>query len=233
MTNNDRIEDLLENNKRWSRRMIAEDPKFFSDRADEQQPKFLWIGCSDSRVLANTIIGLTAGEVFVHRNVANLVVRSDKNCAAVIAFAVEILKVRHIIVCGHYGCGGVLAALEEQKQGLLNDWLRPIREIAERHADELGAIRSKLKRADRLCELNIAEQVINVGTKPVVLDAWARGQDVSIHGWIYNMSNGLITDMDISVENIGSLRALRAAIAQNDERKPTLNASNKPNNVLK
>ncbi len=203
------IAELLENNKRWSRQMTERHPGFFADLADQQNPDFLWIGCSDSRVSANTIVGLMPGEVFVHRNVANLVNHADMNCLSVIQFAVEVLKVDHIIVCGHYGCGGVSAAIENQRHGLIDNWLRHIKDTANLHSQRLDDANSPEVKLDLLCELNVIEQVINVGETTPVRDAWEQGRAVLVHGWIYDIKDGIIRDLNISVETEAHLVSLR------------------------
>jgi carbonic anhydrase len=199
---------LFENNRKWSAGIVRADADFFQRLARQQAPEFLWIGCSDSRVPANEIVGLVSGELFVHRNVANLVVHSDMNCLSVLHYAVEVLKTRHIIVCGHYGCGGVRAAVEDRRHGLVDNWLGPIRDIYRRREAELLAIPAGEKRLDRLCELNVAEQVRNVGRTSVVQEVWARGEPLVIHGWIYGISDGLLKDLGVSVSSPGGLRDL-------------------------
>lgn len=190
---------LFENNRKWAERMLKSDPDFFQELVRQQTPEFLWIGCSDSRVPANEIVGLPPGELFVHRNVANLVVHSDMNCLSVIQYAVEVLRIKHIIVCGHYGCGGVKAALDDSAHGLVDNWLGHIRDIHRRHADELARIADEAERLHRLCELNIMEQVKNVGHTTIVQDAWARGAPLVVHGWAYSLSNGLLKDLGCSI----------------------------------
>ena len=192
------LEHLFNNNANWARERVRNDPEFFRRLARQQAPKYLWIGCSDSRVSANEIIGLDPGEVFVHRNVANLVIHSDMNCFAVLQFAVEVLKVRHVIVCGHYGCGGVRTALDEVSHGVISNWLRPIREIAELRAAELEKTESRAAYEDKLCEFNVQRQVDNLSNSTVVTDAWRRGQDVTIHGWCYGLKDGLLRDLQVS-----------------------------------
>ena len=189
--------------------MTAEDPRFFADLAEQQAPEYLWIGCSDSRVSANTIVDLDPGEVFVHRNVANLVNHTDMNCLSVIQFAVEVLKVKHIIVCGHYGCGGVIAALKGQRHGLIDNWLRHIQDTANQNDARLAAVSDLGDRVDLLCELNVCEQVINVGETTIVQDAWARGQELTVNGWIYGLKDGHIRDLDISLASEDDLQQLR------------------------
>ena len=203
---------LFENNKKWAAQIVQSDPSFFQKLARQQSPEFLWIGCSDSRVPANEIVGLLPGELFVHRNVANLVVHSDMNCLSVVQFAVEVLKVKHIIVCGHYGCGGVKAAVDNQHHGLIDNWLRHIRDIYRRHSNELMAIADEEKRIDRLCELNVVEQVANVGSMTAVQEAWHRGHGLSVHGWIYGISNGLLKDLGVGVSSAKELQRLEDGV---------------------
>lgn len=191
--------------------MIERDPRFFADLAEQQTPEYLWIGCSDSRVAANTIVGLMPGEIFVHRNVANLVNHTDMNCLSVIQFAVEVLKVKHIIVCGHYGCGGVSATLEGNGHGLIDNWLRHIQDTANKYSRKLAEIKDAAARLNALCELNVIEQVLNVGQTTIVTDAWNRGQRVAVHGWIYELKDGVISDLDISVDGETALKKLRNA----------------------
>jgi carbonic anhydrase len=219
------IGDLLENNKRWSKQITEQNPGFFTDLAEQQSPKYLWIGCSDSRVAANTIVGLMPGEIFVHRNVANLVVHTDMNCLSVIQFAVEVLHVEHIIVCGHHGCGGVQAALETKRHGLIDNWLRHIQDTSNLHSHELELITNENEKLNRLCELNVAEQVLNVGETTFVLDAWNRGQDLTVHGWIYSLTDGVIRDQGISIGDETGLRNLRHVYLFNDKRRATSDAS--------
>ena len=192
------LDHLLENNAAWARERVRHDPEFFRRLARQQAPDYLWIGCSDSRVPANEIIGLDPGEVFVHRNVANLVIHSDMNCFSVLQFAVEVLQVRHVIVCGHYGCGGVRTALDEVSHGVISNWLRPIREIADLRAAELEETESRTAYEDKLCEFNVQRQVDNLSNSTVVTDAWRRGQEVTIHGWIYGLKDGLLRDLRVS-----------------------------------
>lgn len=198
------LHHLLENNRRWSDLVKQNDPGFFSQLADQQSPEYLWIGCSDSRVPANQITGLKPGEVFVHRNVANVVVHTDLNCLSVLQFAVDVLKVKHIIVCGHYGCGGVKAALSNQKFGLIDNWLRNIKDIYRQHRNKIDTIIDgdktieENKRINRLCELNVIEQVNNVCHTTIVQDAWDRGQPLTVHGWIYSVRNGVLKDLNVA-----------------------------------
>ena len=178
---------LFENNARWAAQKIKDDPSYFSKNADEQKPQYLWIGCSDSRVPANQIVGLPPGEMFVHRNVANLILHSDFNALSAIEFSIGVLKVPHIIVCGHYGCGGVRAAMQDSRLGLIDNWLRHVRDVYTRNLDELSAITNEDRRHDRLCELNVAEQVRTLCQTTIVQRAWEAGQPLSVHGWIYSI----------------------------------------------
>ncbi len=186
---------LLEQNRKWSEAIRQKDPAFFKHLSAQQSPKYLWIGCSDSRVPANTIVGLLPGEVFVHRNVANLVVHTDLNCLSVIQFAVDVLKVEHIIVVGHYGCGGVRTVVEKKDLGLITNWLRHLTDVAEKYAKDLLKYRTIEAKSDRLCELNVIEQVQNVCQSTVVQTAWKNGQDLSVHGWVYSLKDGLLKDL--------------------------------------
>lgn len=192
---------LFENNRSWAAAQRSEDPNYFERLAEQQTPKFLWIGCSDSRVPANQILGLKPGEVFVHRNVANLVVHTDISCLSVMQFAVEVLKIEHIIVCGHYRCGGVHAACGTEQLGLIDNWLRHIKDIYVRHHTELDAIEDPKRRGDRLCELNVIEQVKNVCHTTIVQNAWAAGQRLSVHGLIYDLRDGLLRDLAVRITN--------------------------------
>ena len=195
MTN---LTDLLSNNRRWAEGIRRRDPAFFQRLVGQQAPRYLWIGCSDSRVPANEIVDLLPGELFVHRNVANLVVHSDLNCLSVLQYAVDVLKVEHVIVCGHYGCGGVEAAWKRTPLGLIDNWLRHLQDIAERHAGSLGEMTGP-QATDRLAELNVLEQVVNVCRTTMVQDAWRRGQPLGVHGWIYRLQDGLLRDLGLSV----------------------------------
>jgi len=192
------LEVLFANNKAWSERMHAENPDFFSRLVNQQSPEYLWIGCSDSRVPANQIIGLAPGEVFVHRNIANVVVHTDLNALSVIHYAVEMLRVKHILVVGHYGCGGVRAALYDNRTGLTDNWLRHVQDVRDRHEAKLAEIDDPLERVNRLCEFNAMQQVVNVCQTSVLREAWARGQSVTVHGWCYSLENGLINDLKVS-----------------------------------
>jgi carbonic anhydrase len=193
------LDELKANNRAWAQRMVAADAGFFRRLEGQQAPQYLWIGCSDSRVPANVIVDLDPGEVFVHRNIANLAPPQDANYLSVLQYAVDVLKVRHVLVVGHYGCGGIAAAVDGQRRGLIDHWLHPIREVAHEHRDELDAIADERTRLDRLCELNVARQVRNVASDVFVQDAWARGQDLLVHGWIYGLGSGLITDLGVTV----------------------------------
>lgn len=193
------LKPLFDSNREWAERIEREQPGFFEQLSKQQNPEYLWIGCADSRVPANEIINLPPGEVFVHRNIANLVVHTDLNCLSVIQYAVEVLKVKHIIVCGHYGCGGVRASMDETNHGLIDNWLRHIRDVYRYHHNELDAIENPVDRKDRLCELNVIEQVSNVCNTTMVRDAWANGQDLTVHGWIYRLEDGLLHDMDVTM----------------------------------
>jgi carbonic anhydrase len=201
------LSHLAANNRAWANAIIQEDPEFFTRLSRQQAPQYLWIGCSDSRVPANQVVGLLAGEMFVHRNVANVVVHTDLNCLSTIHYAVEALRVGHIIVCGHYGCGGVLAALRDDKLGLIDNWLRHVQDVRGKHRAQLEALPSEAQRHDRLCELNVIEQVVNVSQTTVVRDAWARGQMLTVHGWIYTLRDGLLRDVGMCVTKESELFA--------------------------
>lgn len=193
------LKPLFDNNRRWAGRIRQENPDFFEQLAKQQTPEYLWIGCSDSRVPSNQIIDLMPGEVFVHRNIANMVIHTDLNCLSVLQYAVDVLKVKHIMVVGHYGCGGVRAAMSQQRLGLIDNWLGHLRDIYRIYQDELLQM-DEAKRFDRLCELNVIEQVANVTSSTIVQEAWDRGQEVAVHGWIYGIDNGLLTDLDVTVD---------------------------------
>jgi carbonic anhydrase len=201
------INQLFENNRDWASRIVEESPGFFRRLSAQQSPEFLWIGCSDSRVPANEIVGLLPGELFVHRNVANLVVHTDLNCLSVLQFAVDVLKVKHVIVCGHYGCGGVRAALSRDRLGLIDNWLRHVQDVAERHQPILDAAAEFPTRVDRLCELNVIEQARHVCQTTIVQDAWGRGQALAVHGWIYGLHDGRLRDLGVSTADIASIDA--------------------------
>ncbi|MCE9684620.1 carbonate dehydratase [Shewanella sp. AS16] len=193
------LKQLFDNNRRWAGRIRQENPSFFEQLATQQNPEYLWIGCSDSRVPSNQIIDLMPGEVFVHRNIANMVIHTDLNCLSVLQYAIDVLKVKHIMVVGHYGCGGVRAAMGTQRLGLIDNWLGHLRDIHRLHQEELTGL-DEQARFDRLCELNVIEQVANVTSSPLVQEAWERGQEVAVHGWIYSVQNGLLTDLDVTVD---------------------------------
>lgn len=197
------LKDLFERNAEWALRMRENDPEFFQNLAKGQRPTYMWIGCSDSRVPANEIVDLPPGEVFVHRNVANLVLHTDLNVLSAIQYAVDELRVQHIIVCGHYGCGGVRAAADTKRLGLIDNWLMEIKDLHQRHRTELLALPSDDARTDRLCELNVAQQVARVCHTPIVQTAWHRGQELHVHGWIYNLGDGLLKDMHLCVSGTG------------------------------
>jgi carbonic anhydrase len=193
------LHHLFESNKTWAGRIRLQDPEFFLNLSRQQSPTYLWIGCSDSRVPANQIVGLAPGELFVHRNVANLVVHTDLNCLSVMQFAVEILKVRHVIVCGHYGCSGVQAALRRDRLGLSDNWLRHLQDVREKHEKSLARFGREVETSNRLCELNVIEQVANVCQTTIAGDAWERGQELEVHGWIYGLEDGLLRDLNVNV----------------------------------
>ncbi|MEX2283466.1 MAG: carbonate dehydratase [Gemmatimonadota bacterium] len=193
------LNQLFENNRAWAAETTRQDPEFFERLSRQQAPEYLWIGCSDSRVPANQIVGLPPGEMFVHRNVANVVVHADLNCLSTIQFAVDVLAVRHIIVCGHYGCAGVLAALRDHQLGLVDNWLRHVQDVRWKHHAQLEALTTEAERHARLCELNVIEQVINVSQTTVVREAWGRGVNLTVHGWIYDLRDGLLQDLSICV----------------------------------
>jgi carbonic anhydrase len=206
-----RLHQLFANNRAWAEDLARRDPDFFTRLARQQTPQYLWIGCSDSRVPANQIVGLLPGEMFVHRNVANVVVHTDLNCLSALQFAVDVLRVRHIIVCGHYGCGGVLAALRDDRLGLIDNWLRHVQDVRSRHHGQLAGIAGEKRCHDRLCELNVIEQVVNVCHTTVVREAWARGQDLTVHGWIYALGDGLLRDLGMCVTCETEMTACYAA----------------------
>ncbi len=198
---------LFDNNKQWAAAISRRDPNFFKRLSHQQSPQYLWIGCSDSRVPANEIVGLLPGELFVHRNVANVVVHTDLNCLSVIQYAVEALHVQHIIVCGHYGCGGVLAALQGQQLGLIDNWLRHVQDVGEKHRRQVESLEGEVERHQRLCELNVVEQALHVCQTTVVQSAWSRGQSLAVHGWIYSLEDGLLRDLDVCVAGPAELAA--------------------------
>ena len=196
--NSQALEQLFKNNRTWAESMVAKDANFFKRLVSQQAPEYLWIGCSDSRVPANDIVNLLPGELFVHRNVANVVVHTDLNCLSVIQFAIDLLKVKHILVVGHYGCSGVHAALTERRVGLADNWLRHVKDVHQKYERYLGDVVPTPKRQDRLCELNVIEQVVNVCETTIVQDAWARGQNLTVHGWAYRLETGLVNDLGMS-----------------------------------
>ena len=202
MKNSEALEQLFANNRAWAESMVAEDANFFKRLVSQQAPEYLWIGCSDSRVPANEIVNLLPGELFVHRNVANVVVHTDLNCLSVIQFAIDLLKVKHILVVGHYGCSGVHAALADKRVGLADNWLRHVKDVHQKHGRYLGNAIPTPKRQDRLCELNVIEQVVNVCETTIVQDAWARGQELTVHGWAYRLETGLVNDLGMSSSSI-------------------------------
>ena len=199
------LQHLFDNNLAWVDRIRRRQPDFFARLAHQQAPKYLWIGCSDSRVSANQIVDLPPGEVFVHRNIANVVAHTDLNCLSVIQYAVDVLQIRHIIVCGHYGCGGVRAAMDPREHGLIDNWLRHVEDVAHLNADSLRGLEAEQK-LDRLCELNVIEQVKNVCDTTTVVKAWNGGMPLSVHGWIYNIGNGILKDLDISISSLSERR---------------------------
>lgn len=204
------LKHLLDQNRVWSESRRSEDEEFFSRLVRQQNPEYLWIGCADSRVPANEIVGMAPGELFVHRNVANVVVHTDLNCLSVLQYAVEVLKVKHIMIVGHYGCGGVQAALRNQKLGLINNWLRHVQDVHQKYDQQLAAVVEESLRVDRLCELNVIEQAVNVCQTTVVEEAWEKGQDLTVHGWIYRLSDGLIRDLGMNVSSLDEMAEARA-----------------------
>jgi carbonic anhydrase len=205
---------LFENNRAWSERLRRSDPEFFARLSRQQRPRYLWIGCADSRVPANEIVGLLPGELFVHRNVANVVVHTDLNCLSVMQFAIDVLRVEHVIVCGHYGCSGVSAAVNRQRVGLADNWLRHVQDVHAKHDVRVAAIADPDHRVDRVCELNVIEQVGNVCQTTIVRDAWERGQPLAVHGWVYGLKDGLVRDLRATVTGPGEATPVcQAAIA--------------------
>ena len=201
------LKHLFENNKAWAGKITSDEPDFFDKLSHQQSPEYLWIGCSDSRVPANEIVGLLPGELFVHRNVANIIVHTDFNCLSVVEYAVEVLHVKNIIVCGHYGCGGVLASLQDNQLSISDNWLRHVREIAQKYESDLNKLNDGADRLDRLCELNVIEQVYNVCNTTIVQKAWNRNQPLAVHGWIYGLKNGLLKDLDVCTTNAEEMRS--------------------------
>nr|AQQ75183.1 hypothetical protein [uncultured bacterium] len=205
------LPQLFDNNRAWARGITTRHPRFFEALSAQQSPKYLWIGCSDSRVPANEIVGLLPGELFVHRNVANVVVHTDLNCLSVLQYAVDVLRVEHVIVCGHYGCGGVIAAYQGASLGLIDNWLRHVQDVRERHAEAIDVERSEQARIDRLCELNVLAQVDHVCQTTIVRDAWRRGHQLSVHGWIYGLRDGLLRDLQHTVTSVEEATAGRSS----------------------
>ena len=207
-TPHDDLKQLFENNRQWSKKKKTNDPEFFSRLVKQQKPQYLWIGCSDSRVPANEIVGLQPGELFVHRNIANVVIHTDLNCLSVMQYAVDELKVKHIIVTGHYGCGGVQAAMEDKQLGLVDNWLRSIKDIYHYFRDELKQYTSDESRLNRLCELNVIAQVSNVCHSQIIQNAWARGQELTVHGWIYSLQDGKLSDLNVTVDALEQIPSI-------------------------
>ncbi|MES3020894.1 MAG: carbonate dehydratase [Pseudomonadota bacterium] len=204
-------EALFQRNRDWASAMVAKDPNFFKSLTNQQTPEYLWIGCSDSRVPANELLGLAPGELFVHRNIANVVVHSDLNCLTVLQFAIDVLKVKHVIVCGHYGCSGVHAAMVNKRVGLADNWLRHVQDVQQKHEKYLGEALPSRARTDRMVELNVVEQVVNTAQTTVVQDAWERGQQLTVHGWVYGLHDGLLRDLGMSVSGADELAPKVAA----------------------
>lgn len=220
------LTDLLARNRRWATSMKTRDPQFFERLVNAQSPRYLWIGCADSRVPANEIVALLPGELFVHRNVANLVIHTDLNCLSVLQYAVEVLRVEHVIVCGHYGCGGVIAADRGDPLGLIDNWLRHIQDVADRHREVLGGTMTAEERTDRLCELNSIEQAVNVCRTNVIQSAWERGQSVAVHAWIYRLADGLVRDLGFSADRPASVKPQhQGALAALTLRQPGMRSS--------
>jgi carbonic anhydrase len=210
------LKRLLDQNKAWAESITASDPEFFPKLAKQQSPTFLWIGCADSRVPATQLVGMMPGEMFVHRNVANVVVHTDFNCLSVMQYAVDVLKVEHIIVCGHHGCGGVKAAMDNQQFGLIDNWLRHVQDVLNENKAELARIEDEQQRLDRLCELNVIAQVLNVGRTTIVQNAWERGQELVVHGWIYDLEDGLLRDLGVSIDNAAEIVNCETRIASSE-----------------
>jgi carbonic anhydrase len=210
------LKRLIDQNREWAAAITASDPEFFQKLAKQQSPKFLWIGCADSRVPATQLVGMVPGEMFVHRNVANVVVHTDFNCLSVMQYAVDVLRVEHIIVCGHHGCGGVKAAMENSQLGLIDNWLRHVQDVVRDHEHALLDIKDETKRLDRLCELNVVEQVLNVARTTIVQTAWQRGQELVVHGWIYGLEDGLLRDLGISIDSAEGLLAAYRDVTESE-----------------
>lgn len=205
-----KLDQLIKNNQLWTEQMLAKSPDFFEKLSAQQTPDYLWIGCSDSRVPANEIIGLLPGEVFVHRNVANIVSHSDLNCLSVVQYAVDILKIKHIMITGHYGCGGVIAAFNDSRNGLVDNWLCHVKDVKHKHHHQIKQLDNEKAQVDLLCELNVKQQVLNLASTTIVQDAWARNQELSIHGLIYGLNDGKINDLDYCVESLQDLKRLES-----------------------
>jgi carbonic anhydrase len=210
------LSHLLENNKHWSQDMRALTPDYFERLVGQQTPEYLWIGCSDSRVPANQIIGLAPGEIFVHRNVANVVVHTDFNCLSVLQYATDILKVKHVMVCGHYGCGGIRAATQPTQFGLVDNWFRHVRDVAQKYQVVLDRYKNEEERLKKLCELNVIEQAYNVCHTTIVQNAWQRGQELAVHGWIYDLHDGLIRDLNITITNLTEISSVYRMATENE-----------------
>ncbi|HEY0490696.1 MAG TPA: carbonate dehydratase [Telluria sp.] len=213
-------DELFERNRTWAASMVAKDAEFFSNLAAQQTPEYLWIGCSDSRVPANELLGMAPGELFVHRNIANVVVHSDLNCLSVLQFAIDVLKVKHIIICGHYGCSGVHAAMVNRRVGLADNWLRHVQDVNQKHEKYLGEVLPTRERSDRLVELNVVEQVVNVAQTTIVQDAWERGQPLTIHGWVYGLQDGLLRNLGMNVSGAEELSPAFKSLMQTYEGGP-------------
>ena len=196
------LKNLFEKNKNWAKKLKKNDPDFFLNLSKQQKPEYLWIGCSDSRVPANEIVDLPPGTIFVHRNIANVVIHTDLNCLSVIQYAVEILKIKHVIVCGHYGCGGIRAALEKEDHGLIDNWLRNIKDVYRYHQKEIDGIDDEKEKINLLCEYNVIEQVYNICNTTIIQNAWRAGQDLDVHGWIYNIEDGILKDLNVCMTSI-------------------------------
>ena len=205
-----KLPELFANNRAWAEGMVRKQPDFFQLLSGQQNPKYLWIGCADSRVPANEIVGLMPGEIFVHRNVANVVVHTDLNCLSVLQYAVDVLKVEHVIVCGHYGCGGVQAAYGNASLGLIDNWLRHVKDVAEKYEADIGTRPNQEMRLDRLCELNVIEQVLHVCRTTIVLDAWKRNQPLNVHGWVYRLQSGMLKEIGVSISSFKDLETFLA-----------------------
>jgi carbonic anhydrase len=199
------LKKLFEQNKKWAGKVKESDPNFFLNLSKQQSPQYLWIGCSDSRVPANEIVGMMPGEIFVHRNIANLVIHTDLNCLAVIQYAVKILKVKHIIVCGHYGCGGIQAALDNTEHGLIDNWIRNIKDLHRYHQTEIDSLENEKERNNLLCELNVIEQAANIGHTAIVQEAWKAGQELTVHGWIYSIEDGILKDLNVCTTSLDEI----------------------------